>query len=155
MSKQPLASVQITAERFSDGQVIDGFRRPACSVTLDARVERHDAQANVLRMSFATPPEYANPGGTVQGGFISAMLDDTMGPLVVSATAGTKFPVSTDLHTTFFKSVPIGPRCIVEARIDRIGGSTVFTSALIMNENGAILARGIHTARLVDATRQA
>lgn len=146
-----MTPVQITAESYAAGQVMSGFPLPPISMMLDARLEGHDPQANVLRISFATKAEYANPGGTVQGGIVSAMLDDAMGPLVVAATGGAKVPASTDLHTTFFRGVPIGPRCIVEARIDRMGGSIVFTSAVMMNETGDVLAKAVHTARLVAA----
>ncbi len=87
------------------------------------------------------------------GGIVSAMLDHTMGPLVVAQTGGAKFPSSTDLHTQFFKGVPIGPRCIVEARIDRLGRNVAFTSALLMNEKGEICAKAVHTAMLMDAPK--
>jgi len=31
------------------------------------------------------------------------------------------FPVTLDLHITYFKPVPTGPRAIVEACVDRLG----------------------------------
>jgi acyl-coenzyme A thioesterase PaaI-like protein len=74
-----------------------------------------------------------------------------MGPLIVAATGGEKFPVTLDLHTTYFKPVPIGPRAIVEARIDRMGGSAVFTTASISSERGDVLARAVQTAMLRNA----
>jgi len=70
-----------------------------------------------------------------------------MGPLIVAATGGEKFPVTLDLHTTYFKPVPIGPRAVVEARIDRLTAAA-FTSATIQAENGDLLARAIQTAML-------
>jgi hypothetical protein len=33
----------------------------------------------------------------------------------------------------------------VEARIDRLGGSIAFTSAVVTDESGIILARAVHT----------
>jgi acyl-coenzyme A thioesterase PaaI-like protein len=71
-----------------------------------------------------------------------------MGPLIIAATGGAKFPVTLDLHTTYFMPAPIGPRAMVEARIDRVGGTAVFTSASIASESGEMLARAVQTAML-------
>lgn len=93
----------MTAEAWAAGYVIEGFRVVPISRFLDPRLESHDPVTGVLRVSFATRPEYANPAGMVNGGIVSALLDDTMGELVVAQTGGAKLPVSTDLHTSFFK----------------------------------------------------
>lgn len=147
------APIQISQENWARGYVIDGFKLPPIAGVLQGRLERHDPAAGVLRVSVPTKPEYANPGGVVMGGIVSAFLDDCMGPLVVAQTGGTKFPVSTDRHTQFFKGVPIGPNCMVEARIDRIGRNIVFTSAVAMNEKGEVCAKAVHTAMLMDAPK--
>jgi hypothetical protein len=39
---------------------------------------------------------------------------------------------------------------MVEARMERMGGSVAFTSAVALNENGEVLAKAIHTALLID-----
>ena len=143
-------AIQITAEVWGSGQILEGFSIPPISRFLDAQLVSHDPLAGELRISFETRPEYANPAGTVNGGIVTAMLDDTMGPLVVAQTGGTKVPVSTDLHTTFLKGVPIGPRCVVAARIDRLGRSVAFTSAVALSPAGEVLARAIHTAQLIE-----
>ena len=142
--------IQMTAETWASGHVIEGFAIARISRFLDAQFENHDPAAGVLRVSYATRPEYANPAGVVNGGIVSAMLDDTMGQLVVAQTGGAKLPVSTDLHTSFLRGVPIGPRCMVEARMERMGRSVAFTSAVALNENGEVLAKAIHTALLID-----
>lgn len=148
-----ITPIQITHEVWASGYVIDGFKMPPIAAVLQGRLESHDSVAGVLRVSFPTKPEYANPGGVVMGGIVSAFLDDCMGPLVVAQTGGTKFPSSTDLHTQFFKGLPIGPPCVVEARIDRLGRNVAFTSAVVMNEKGEICARAVHTAMLMDAPK--
>jgi acyl-coenzyme A thioesterase PaaI-like protein len=91
----------MTAETWASGHVIEGFKIARISRFLDARFENHDPAAGVLRVSFATRPEYANPAGVVNGGIVSAMLDDSMGQLVVAQTGGAKFPVSTDCTRRF------------------------------------------------------
>lgn len=145
--------IQLTHEARARGEVMPGFKIPPIGALLGARLISHDAQAGVLRLSFPTKPEYANPAGAVMGGIVTSFLDDSMGPLIVAATGGKKFPVSTDLHTQFFKPVPIGPPCVVEARIDRMGKTIAFTSAVALNERGEVCARAVHTAMLMDALR--
>lgn len=143
-----MAAIQMKASDWDAGFVMPGFPIPPIGKLLGGRFESHDPVVGVLRVSFPTKPEYANPGGAVMGGIVASFLDDCMGPLIVAATGGEKFPVTLDLHTTYFKPVPIGPRALVEARIDRIGGSAVFTTAQIADEGGDVLVRAIQTAML-------
>lgn len=145
--------VEITKADYDAGRIGQDFTVPPCALHLNARFESHDAAASVLRISFLPRPEFANPGGTVQGGFITAMMDDTMGPVVLAATGGEKVPVTCDLHTTYFASPKIGERCYVEAKVERLGKSIAFTSAIMFDEKGNVLAKASQTARLVDAPR--
>lgn len=150
-----MAPIQITAEAYARGEVIPGFPVPPVTRLLDTHVESHDTAAAVLRLSYGTRPEFANPHNSVNGGIVSAMLDDAMNTLIVAQNGGQRAQVSTDLHTSFFKPVPIGPRCIVEARVDRMGRSVAFTSAVLINENGDVLAKAIHTAYFIDKPAKA
>lgn len=143
-----MPAIQLKASDWEAGFVAPGFPIPPIGRLLGPYLESHDPVAGILRVSYATKPEYANPGGAVMGGIVAAYLDDSNGPLIVGATGGAKFPVTLDLHTTYFKPVPIGPRVLVEARIDRMGASAVFTTAQIIGDNGDILARAIQTAML-------
>lgn len=145
--------VEITKEDYDAGRIGRDFTVPPCAAHLNARFESHDAAASLLRISFLPRPEFANPGGTVQGGFITAMMDDTMGPVVLAATGGEKAPITCDLHTTYFASPKIGERCYVEAKVERLGRSIAFTSATMFNEAGEVLAKASQTARLVDAPK--
>lgn len=149
-----MAAIQLNARDWEAGFVMPGFPIPPIGKLLGGRFESHDPVLGVLRVSFPTKPEYANPGGAVMGGIVASFLDDCMGPLIVAATGGEKFPVTLDLHTTYFKPVPIGPRALVEARIDRMGGSAAFTTAQIADESGDVLVRAIQTAMLRTPARR-
>lgn len=143
----------MTKEDYDAGRIGRAFTVPPCAAHLNARFESHDAAAGVLRISFLPRPEFANPGGTVQGGFICAMMDDTMGPVVLAATGGEKVPITCDLHTTFFAAPKIDERCYVEAQVERLGRSIAFTSATMFSESGEVLAKAAQTARLVSAPK--
>ena len=143
-----MTAMQLKMSDWESGSFMPKFPIPPIARFLGTRFEHHDPDKGVLRVSFPTKAEYANPGGMVMGGIVASFLDDAIGPLVVAATGGTHFPVTLDLHITYFKPVPIGPRAIVEARVDRLGRSTVFTNARILSEDGEELARAVNTATL-------
>ena len=146
-----MQAVEVTKENWQKGIVVPGFRIPPINSFLGGELVSHDPVNGVIRLSFPTLPEYANPAGFVMGGITSAFLDNIPGPLSVAATGGTAFPVTLDIHVTYFKPVPIGPRAVAESRIDRISKSVIFTTSSILGENDDVLVRAIQTAILKPA----
>jgi acyl-coenzyme A thioesterase PaaI-like protein len=47
-----------------------------------------DPERGEIRVRFEAKPDFLNPAGTVQGGILSAMLDDRMGPAAVALLGG-------------------------------------------------------------------
>ena len=86
-----------------------------------------------------------NPQGSVQGGFVAAMLDDTMGPALVSMSGGAIMPRSVDLNVSFIRPVKPG-RVIGRGRVVNQGRSIVFLEAELFDEAGRLLARSTSTA---------
>ena len=143
-----MQALEITQESWKSGLVVPGFPIPPINAFLGGKLVSHDPKQSVIRLSFPTLPEHANPAGFVMGGITSAFLDNIPGPLTVAATGGKAFPVTLDIHVTYFKPVPIGPDAIAEARIDRMSKSVIFTTATILGENDEVLVRAIQTAML-------
>jgi uncharacterized protein (TIGR00369 family) len=141
-----MTPIQITQERYDAGEIIPGFAVPPITRFLDTRIESHDTKNAVLRFSYASRPEYANPHNSVNGGILSAMMDDAMNCLILAQNGGERAQASTDLHTSFFRPVPVGPRVLVEARVDRMGRTVAFTSAVVLSDKGEVLAKSVHTA---------
>ena len=54
-----------------------------------------------IKLSFEGKPEFLNPAGFVQGGVLSAMLDDTMGPAVLVMTQGKSYTTTVSLTVNF------------------------------------------------------
>ena len=144
-----MTPIQITQERYDAGEILPGIKVPPITRLLDARIESHDTQTAVLRCSYGSRPEFANPRNAVNGGILASMMDDAMNCLILAQNGGERLQASTDLHTSFFKPVPIGPRVLVEARIDRMGRSVAFTSAVALDDRGEVLAKSLHTATFV------
>ena len=56
-----------------------------------------------IRVRFEARTDFLNPAGTVQGGILSAMLDDTMGPAAVALLGGNRFTQTLELKTSFYR----------------------------------------------------
>ena len=83
---------------------------------------------NNTEMSFTYklvfPQECANPFGFVQGGMITAALDEATSLTAVISSKSKFIPNSTDIHTTFHRPVSIG-EAIAVAKIVRLGRKVV------------------------------
>jgi molybdopterin converting factor subunit 1 len=121
--------------------------RPPAYVKLLGARPLHAAPGHV-RFEFRASEELLNPAGVVQGGFITAMLDETMGPAALSEL-GAGFTVPTlELKVSFLR--PVRPGVVVaDARVIHRGKSVVFTEATLTGEDGRLLAKASGTARIV------
>ncbi len=68
--------------KMMDGQLPP----PASAKTLGIEFVAIDGEHGTIEVKFEARPEFLNPMGNVQGGFLAAMLDDTMGPAQLSVS---------------------------------------------------------------------
>src|ERR1700744_5686923 len=80
-----------------------------------------------VRIGFDGKPDFCNPAGFVQGGILSAMPDDTMGPAVFVMTEGRLFTPTLPLTVNFLKSAKPGP-ITGEATVTQLGKTIAFVS---------------------------
>ena len=121
-------------------------RPPAYASLLGARPLH--AEPGRVSFEFQMTEQFLNPSGTVQGGFVTAMLDEAMGPAAISAI-GPGFSVPTlELKVSFLRPVRPG-RVVAEARVVHRGKSVVFTEATLTDDEGSLLATATGTARIV------
>jgi acyl-coenzyme A thioesterase PaaI-like protein len=64
---------------------------PPAAQTLGWQLEEIDPDAGTAQIRFDARVEFTNPVGAVQGGFLAAMLDDTMGPALVATLEPAEF----------------------------------------------------------------
>ena len=121
---------------------------PPAAKTLGWELIREDPEAGTVEIAFHPGEAFLNPHGTVQGGFVAAMLDDTMGPALVSKTDGACIPSSIDMNVTFVRAVKPG-RVIGKGRVVSQGKSIAFLEAELFDEQGNLLARATSSARIV------
>ncbi len=96
-----------------------------------------------LVSEFPAQEKHANPMGMLQGGIISALIDDTMGPLSFAAVRG---PTTTlNLNVNFLRSVKCPDRVKVEARVTGRGRSVIHLEADVFDSRGRIVAKATST----------
>jgi uncharacterized protein (TIGR00369 family) len=132
------------------GSVFTRLPAPPAAETLGWELIGEDPAAGTIEIAFHPGKAFLNPHGTVQGGFVAAMLDDTMGPALVSMTDGASIPSSIDMTVSFIRPVHPG-RVIGKGRVVRLGRSLAFLEGELFDEAGELLARATSTARVVAA----
>lgn len=81
---------------------------PLAFQTLGGRIEHVDAEMGTVATVFQALAAFANPMGHVQGGFLAAMLDDTLGPALAATLARGQFAPTLQLTVTFLRPARIG-----------------------------------------------
>jgi uncharacterized protein (TIGR00369 family) len=105
-----------------------------------------------VRIGFDGKKEFCNPAGFVQGGILSAMLDDTMGPAVFAMTEGRLYTATITMTVNFLAPAKPGP-ITGEAEVKQLGRTIAFVEGRLMAEDGILLATASASARLVEAAK--
>lgn len=128
--------------------VFDRLPAPPCAKLLGWELLGEWPEEGRIEIAFHPTESMLNPRGTVQGGFVAAMLDDTMGPALVSMTGGTEVPASIDINVSFLKPVMPG-RVIARGRVVGRGRNIAFLEAELFDDAGVLLARATSSARVM------
>src|SRR5213083_2131538 len=99
-----------------------------------------------IRIGFDGKPEFCNPAGFVQGGILSAMLDDTMGPAVFVMTEGKLYTATITMTVNFLAPAKPGP-LIGEANVAQLGKTVAFVEGRLKAKDGTVLATATTSAR--------
>lgn len=132
--------------------VFDRFPLPPSAVALGWRLIAADADAGTIQVGFDGKPEFCNPAGLIQGGFLAAMLDETMGPAVLVRSGGTLFTASIDMHLSFLAPARPGP-LLGTGRVVQLGRTIAFLEADLRDREQRLVARARSSARLVPVER--
>jgi uncharacterized protein (TIGR00369 family) len=121
---------------------------PPAAQTLGWRLDDIDPDAGTVRVWFDARPEFTNPVGVIQGGFLAAMLDDTMGPALVATLEPDQFAPTLELKVNFLRSARPGP-IVGAARVVHRGGNIAFLAGELSDAEGRVLATATATAKVV------
>ena len=131
---------------------LDNFPRPPCAELLGWHLLDARPEEGWIRIGFDGKPAFCNPAGFVQGGMLSAMLDDTMGPAVVVMSEGRLYCTTISMTVNFLAPAKPGP-IIGEARVTQLGKTIAFVEGKLMAEDGTLLATATASERLLEAAR--
>ncbi len=131
---------------FWDG--VDGRAPlPAAAVTLGWELVSVNPQEGTIEVAFAATEAFLNPAGVIQGGFLAAMLDDTLGPALVACLNPGDFAPTTDLHVQFLRPARPG-RLLGRGRVVRRGRDVGFLAGELVDEDGAVVAVATATVQI-------
>jgi len=131
--------------------VFDRFPKPPCAELLGWTLLDMDETAGTVRVGFTARPEFLNPAGFVQGGFLAAMLDDVMGPAALVMSDGWSFTSTIDMNVSYLAPARAGP-LIGEGRVIQLGRTIGYLQGELRDGAGTLIARATSTARLVDTS---
>jgi uncharacterized protein (TIGR00369 family) len=135
--------------QLTDAQIrallADPSKMPQCARHLGFELIDFSVEDAWAEVAFAPRPEFANPVGTVQGGFVCAMLDDTMS---FAATLSRRFTVvvpTLQMSVSYLRPTPIA-RVVARGEVLRFGSSSVTMQGALRDADGALLAVATATA---------
>ncbi|MCH7810878.1 MAG: PaaI family thioesterase [Chloroflexi bacterium] len=100
-----------------------------------------------VRVQYTARPEWYNPQGSVQGGFIAAMLDDAMGPAAFTSLEPGQFAPTLELKVNFYRPVSAGT-VIAEGRVVHRTRRILFLEGRLFGADGALAAGATATVRV-------
>ena len=100
-----------------------------------------------VRVQYTARPEWYNPQGSVQGGFIAAMLDDAMGPAGFTSLEPGQFAPTLELKVNFYRPVSAGT-VIAEGRVVHRTKRVLFLEGSLFGVDGELAAGATATARV-------
>jgi len=89
---------------------------------------------------------FANPVGVVQGGFLAALADSSMGAAAVTWLEGRRMGIANaEMKISFFAPVTVGTALTCRAEVVSGRRRTAFVEATVAAEDGTVVARATST----------
>jgi uncharacterized protein (TIGR00369 family) len=121
---------------------------PRAAATLGLEVLDVDPDAGTIELAFAAVEAFTTPRGDVLGGFLAAMLFDTVGPALLATLDPDRFVETLELKTTFLRPAAPG-RLRGRGRVLHRDGDVAFCEASLRDAGGVMVATASATLRVV------
>ena len=106
-----------------------------------------------LKLGAEFTEQTINPNRTVQGGMMTALLDDITSLLIIYESKGSLYPNSTNLHSLHHRPLFEG-KVFATATIIKKGKNIATIKGELFNSNGNLAATLMHTVVLTKADFQ-
>ena len=117
---------------------------PAAATTLGIFIRAVSPEDGAIDVEFDGKSEFTNHVGHIQGGFLAAMLDDTMGPALAATLGAGEFALTLNLNVSFARPAKVG-KLQGKGRILKRGKEVCFLAAELFQE-GEMVAMATATA---------
>ena len=111
------------------------------------------AEPGKIHIAFEATEEFYNHFGVIQGGFLAAMLDDTLGPAVVTLLEPRDAVSTIEIKVNYLRPARAG-RLIGEGRVVHKGRSIAFVEGTLSTEEGTLVATATGTWRIMPAASE-
>lgn len=129
--------------------MIEG-RRPAppAAQLLGWKLLAIDPAAGSIEVEFLATESFLNPAGSVQGGLLGAMLDDTVGPAAMAFLGGDRMAQTLELKVSFMRPARPG-RLVGRGRVVHRGREILFLEGELRDSDQRLIATATAIARAV------
>ena len=121
---------------------------PTAAKTLGWSLIQANPERGEIEVTFEATDDFLNPAGTVQGGFLTAMLDDTMGPALAATLDAGLYSATLELKVSFLRPAKPG-RLVGRGRVVHSGSTVAFLAGELLDDSGRVVAVGSATARIL------
>jgi uncharacterized protein (TIGR00369 family) len=149
MKAPPSRSDEEVLRTFSQAQ-----EKSHSSKTLDFKMLEVDQAEGSLVVSFTGREEWTNPIGSLQGGFLTAMLDETMTVAGIVAADFKKTMPTLEIKVSFLRPAQPGSFKAI-GRAIRMGRTVAFLEAELYGPDGKMVAKASATASPQPISRSA
>ena len=127
---------------------------PHAAATYGLEVIDADIEHGKSELAFMASDDFITPMGDVFGGFLAAMLYDTVGRCLLTGLPSDKF-IETLSHSTSFLRPVLPGQISAKGRIVHRDGELAFLEATLYNQNGDSIAIATSTIRIVGLAERA
>jgi uncharacterized protein (TIGR00369 family) len=120
---------------------------PPAAALLGWELVSIDPDAGTIEVAYRADERFLNPVGVIQGGFLTAMLDEAMGPALVASLDPGLFALTTDLHVQFVRPARPG-RLTGRGRVTGRTRSMGFLAGELLDESGQVVAAATATVQI-------
>lgn len=106
-----------------------------------------DQARGTITLELQAQPAFLNPIGVIQGGLLTAMLDEALGGAVAAMLPPNQFAPTVELKVNFIRPAQVGP-LIAQGRVVHRGLSLVFLQAELHTRAGLLIATASATAQI-------
>jgi uncharacterized protein (TIGR00369 family) len=125
---------------------------PPAAATLGFELIEADVERGTIEVAFAATKDFVTPRGNVLGGFLAAMLYDTVGPALQATLEPGEFISTMDMKTKFLRRALPG-RIIGRGRVVHRVGDVAILGGVLTNADDVVVATGSATARVIPFSR--